>query len=491
MPPAVYKLMRSELQSKLKQHFEHVETPIEGPAKVDYGDVDVLVAGVLGASPSSKDGMSLSGDADAGAEREKNWQSSGCLFDSVGEERLEKIYDLLGVVEWTRHGGKGKSASLSFCVPWPTNDSLKQSWELNEDDSHESGICDGNEGLEQYFQASKIESGREEAMESSDAEEAKFIQVDVTILRAVTDFRWQLFHHAHGDLWNILGSMIRPFGLTVNESGLNLRIPGLEKVDRKKSMVNLSADSDRILSFLGLRIDEWNSPFKSEWDLYNYAAECNLFCVSSDEDDSRLTAPPNLTVKPECDVYDLQNADLESLEKIKAKLKHNDRRRLKQRPLFQKWLMEFLPFARRQECYQRSPPTREHVRDEAFEQFGDRVRDEYNTKLETFELGVHRDLVYEKHVKGNVPDTITDQAWKSHLIKALKRCIMDGEFIAGVEERNLRDERGFYDIEAVGCFVKENWQLVGDLAWEKAKEKMHQGMARKVKNKLEKSMEEV
>jgi hypothetical protein len=44
MPPAVYRRVRAMVHAALREVFVYVATPIEGPSKADYGDVDVLVA---------------------------------------------------------------------------------------------------------------------------------------------------------------------------------------------------------------------------------------------------------------------------------------------------------------------------------------------------------------------------------------------------------------------------------------------------------------
>lgn len=44
MPPAVYWRVLSACQAALRELFIYVATPIEGPGKKDFGDVDILVA---------------------------------------------------------------------------------------------------------------------------------------------------------------------------------------------------------------------------------------------------------------------------------------------------------------------------------------------------------------------------------------------------------------------------------------------------------------
>ena len=49
-----------------------------------------------------------------------------------------------------------------------------------------------------------------------------------------------LFRHAHADLWSILGTLIRPYGLTINHTGLHLRIPHLESLHKARAAVHLT-----------------------------------------------------------------------------------------------------------------------------------------------------------------------------------------------------------------------------------------------------------
>lgn len=82
--------------------------------------------------------------------------------------------------------------------------------------------------------------------------EKKYIQIDVHTCKDLKEWKFNLFHAAHGDLWSILGTTIRPFGLTVNDKGMYLRIPKIELLDRKKSMIFLTGKPGEILEFLGL-----------------------------------------------------------------------------------------------------------------------------------------------------------------------------------------------------------------------------------------------
>ncbi len=80
-----------------------------------------------------------------------------------------------------------------------------------------------------------------------------------------------------GDLWNILGTTIRPFGLTVNDKGMYLRIPEIELLDRKKSMIYLTDSPSQILQFLGLDEEKWWAEFGTRREMFELAAGCRMF----------------------------------------------------------------------------------------------------------------------------------------------------------------------------------------------------------------------
>ena len=136
-----------------------------------------------------------------------------------------------------------------------------------------------------------------------------YVQLDVHKC-SPSSFRWELFTNSHGDLWNILGTSARAFGLTANNVGFYLRIPEIDKLDRKKSMVFLTSDPDSVLQFLGLDVERYWRPFESVHELYLYATSTRFF--------RRKTY-------------------------IRDVLKANDRKRMRQRPLYMRFVDEWLP----------------------------------------------------------------------------------------------------------------------------------------------------
>ncbi|KAI4207438.1 MAG: hypothetical protein LQ346_000567 [Caloplaca aetnensis] len=136
-----------------------------------------------------------------------------------------------------------------------------------------------------------------------------YIQLDIQVCE-IDNFDWEVFHKSHGDLWNLLGSSIRPFGLTANGKGLYMRIPEIEERDRKRSLVFLTADPDTVLYFLGVDRDAYAQPFKAVDDMYEYVCSTRFFRPSS---------------------Y------------VKDGLRANDRKRMAQRELYRRFVEEYVP----------------------------------------------------------------------------------------------------------------------------------------------------
>ena len=140
----------------------------------------------------------------------------------------------------------------------------------------------------------------------------RYIQIDVHFCPSVENFQWMLFHHSHGDLWNIVGTMIRPFGLTVNETGLYLRIWEIEgKVPKDMAKVKLTSDSGAVLRFLGLEEDAFKTKFASLDDMFDYITTCRFYSPRRWQHEGTLNA--------------------------------NDRQRMGKRPQYRAWAEDYIP----------------------------------------------------------------------------------------------------------------------------------------------------
>lgn len=284
--------------------------------------------------------------------------------------------------------------------------------------------------------------------------ERKFIQIDIHTCPTPTIFHWELFHSAHGDLWNILGSTIRPFGFTANDRGLFLRIPEIEAYDRKKSLVFLTSDPKQVLDILSLDEARWWKQFASQEEMFEYAASCRFFWVKEKNDEEEALEGDL--------IVDCAIGGQEGGENGKKKLKHNDRQRMEKRPIFAAWILNFIPRCREQGRFGSNTITRDSIRDEIFEKFP--VKEEYETKRKEYMLVRHTDELWRDVIKGNVPVDGVDPAFRAAACRELKAVIMEGEEWDGeILDISRPNENTYWDLDAVKKFVVENWRKAGDL----------------------------
>lgn len=245
-----------------------------------------------------------------------------------------------------------------------------------------------------------------------------------------------LFHHAHGDIWQLLGNVIKPYGLTVDDKGLWLRIPEIEDADRKRSKVWLTGDPDEILDFLGLPYTRyWTGPFRDLYQMYEYVANCITFWVPpADETESALRA--------------------------------NDRRRMKQRPAYREWVEEFKPLCRAQGRFSGEPMTRDQVRGRAFARFN--VRQTYMTERRAFLVEDQKRHILKTIIERIVPlpaegAAKEDFLYRTVLVRALKEIVLDWNrgLYSIMAPGNLRDDEGFYHLGRTESFVLEYKDRIG------------------------------
>jgi hypothetical protein len=222
MPPDVYAHVLSEVHRKLHILYEHVETPVEAPGKVDYGDLDVLVYSPL----VSRNLMVLPTAATEGAE----------------------IALLLGAETWKRARG---SEEMHLALPWPKEFASKSEGTSPAEAQtrtapHSSVISVPNDALTQLSLSSTATAPRR-----------AYIQVDLHICPNLKTYSLERLRCAYGDFWSIVGSVIRPYGLSFRPTGLYIRIPEVEKVNRKLALVLFTSSPDGILGFLFKDVEGW------------------------------------------------------------------------------------------------------------------------------------------------------------------------------------------------------------------------------------------
>lgn len=277
----------------------------------------------------------------------------------------------------------------------------------------------------------------------------------------------------------MLGQTIRPFGLTADEVGLYIRIPEIEKQDKRKSRVLLTSDPTKVMSFLGLsqRNSETDKPFKSVNDLFEYAASCKWFMLWPKD----------------------QEADEE---------KARDRARVDKRPIFKRWADEFVPACRARGRFAIANPeqrtrsaVRDEVRGEAFRTFSGSEA-AYKSALADWNREKTRILVKNTIIKGDgcLPADVRgalpaprehvddmgaymrdiERNWRAVLRSALAKVIIDDDdTFGGIVPPKLRDADGVLQVEDVRGWIGQNWKEVGKVAWEMNCERSREGTERK------------
>ncbi|EFW98410.1 hypothetical protein CMQ_4262 [Grosmannia clavigera kw1407] len=408
MSPAVYEAVRERCHRVLREVFVAVATPIEGPGKTDYGDVDVLVA--VGREPDS--------EGDEGRLRE--------AVRRLGAERAIHV-----------------PSKATVALPWP---------EREED---EAAI--------------------------------RHVQVDLAVLPSLAALQWALFKHAHGDFWNVLGTVLRPLGLTIDETALWLRVPEIEQANRRRARVFLSSDPAEVLHFLGLPVlggggeekgseggessseteetqrtqrtkstrgsdpdgplSLWERPFADADSMFAYAVRSRFFVLPPDDntigtDDTHTSLP--------------------------GRSKANDRRRLRYRPVFRQWATDFVPAYRRRlavEAVETSSPTptRASVRDAAFARFADAGCRYHHTR--TAWLAERRAVDVWAAAKAAVPASLPGR-YRSAACAAIRRRLDEGPDPDTVPDMTTNDALegmtglAAWTVDQAVAFVTTHWQTL-------------------------------
>ncbi|RSL59222.1 hypothetical protein CEP51_013945 [Fusarium floridanum] len=278
------------------------------------------------------------------------------------------------------------------------------------------------------------------------------IQVDVQVFDSSSRLHYMLFHHAHGDIWQLLGNVIKPYGLTVDDKGLWLRIPEIEEADKKRSKVWLTGDPDEILKFLGLPYTRyWAGPFRDLYQMYEYVANCITFWVAPAAESEMA-------------------------------LRANDRRRMKQRPAYRKWVEEFKPLCRAQGRFSNEPLTRDQVRGRAFARFN--VRQTYMTERRAFLVEDQKRHILKTIIERIVPlpaegAAKEDVLYRTVLVRALREIVLDWNrgLYSIMAPGNLRDDEGFYHLGRTESFVLEYKDRIGKEAMDLHNRRMEEKRA--------------
>jgi hypothetical protein len=88
--------------------------------------------------------------------------------------------------------------------------------------------------------------------QENDGEPEFWVQIDVKVCEFPEMWEWERFILNYASFTKMIGSMIKPLGLTSDTHGLNIRVEGLEGADLEKSMVFLTKDPKAVLKIVGL-----------------------------------------------------------------------------------------------------------------------------------------------------------------------------------------------------------------------------------------------
>jgi len=395
MPLSIYHKAKKQCIASLKPYFLHVVSAIEGPAKPNFGDIDILVC----------------------------------------TRKVELPLDIPNDFTLIRHALSAVRAiqnrpTANYAIPWPV---------VPGSTKHEKDVHD----------------------------KPQFIQVDVRVCDSVEKMQWMLFKHGHGDLWNILGTTIRPYGLTVDEECLSIRIPEIERANKKLAKVPLTSDPREVMDVLGLQYaGYWDMPFATVDDLFEYAATSPLFWV-----------------QPAAEGNDMET----QLAKRRQNLKSNDRKRMKNRPVYSRWIEEFLPRCGIEGRFVDQRKTRDSVRDEVFLRFD--VEGEYMKRLRQFNVEEQQRKIKEYIHKFFNDQDFADDLYRGCAMKGLKRYLLTGDTTFGIGyTQPLKHVDGTYIMKNVEEFIDLKFSSVAEAQLAEHNAKRGQWVA---KLDVEKKLEEL
>lgn len=202
-----------------------------------------------------------------------------------------------------------------------------------------------------------------------------YVQVDIELApgdgtpAAAELFNWTSFMKGDADLLQILGVSHRSLGLTCNDKGLHIRVEEIEPQDAKMSFIFLTRDPDTAMKFYGLDTATYWAGFKDEVDLFDWATSGRFFYPQKYE---------------------------------KLVEKSNDRSRLDKRPMYKRFVTEYMPAHADRGAS--NEWTRRQVLEEALKTFD--IQAEYDAKMEEYlfkkaELELWEDVKSALPLEGN------------------------------------------------------------------------------------------
>lgn len=91
-----------------------------------------------------------------------------------------------------------------------------------------------------------------------------YIQVDVKVCFKSQLFEWRTFELNYASNSKMIGSMVKPLGLTIDPEGVHIRVEEIEETNFPGSMVRIGKDPKDVLRITGLDRRIINAGFKTK-----------------------------------------------------------------------------------------------------------------------------------------------------------------------------------------------------------------------------------
>jgi hypothetical protein len=443
MPPRVYHAALVKVEELLRAHYKVVGHALEAPAKTSYGDLDVLVAEPAGRQISQ------------------------------GQATGKFLAGLLAAKTWKRMSG---SSTYHVALPWPEEfqDAVSESI-CTQHTVSLSDLLDVSDTTERANEATNPTSAIDLQLPSAISSETNprpvkcpcqlsalpsesYIQVDINIMPTLAYFNWHMFYQAHGDLWNMLGGIIRRFGFTVSTKGLSLRIAEVEKHNKEQARVLATSDPNTVLEYMGLDKERYWRHFDSWDDMLAYAASCRFHNPARWKLRDRHQEDDDADSKP--DGAKEAEAGERSIVKL---LKHNDRQRAAKRPLFGYWIETYLPEHVDDAPGKSAHLTREEVLEDAKQFFGPEFAQKFEDRRTKMVRQIGMDKLWADIRKG-LPVEGTEIGY---IMKGMKLFLAGQHGNATSDEslNGLQDARKAFEetrFDDVLEWARVNWKEVGN-----------------------------
>lgn len=190
IPTALYTPIKSHLLSRLTPHFKHITVPHECPEKHEHGDIDFVVADLVG--PSTNGNMS----ADESSSMAR-W--------------THDIPNAIGAVHLQSNLGKKGFGTCQFAVSLSKLETVLGEGKVG------SGGAGADAGLENG-EMQELRSG-----DSKTARDGRHFQVDMLVCKDKDEHDRYAFYNSYGDLGFIITRLSSCAGVSFSPKGLSVR----------------------------------------------------------------------------------------------------------------------------------------------------------------------------------------------------------------------------------------------------------------------------